>query len=105
MAHLKADNDHQWNMSAQLAPEFEYDQRIAWWRANFSCLGALARSVRRGENFQCVTEKFLPFRVKMRRNPAFLWAFNEIFGIDRCTVGMDTSICAVEIPILPNRRG
>jgi hypothetical protein len=34
MVHLKEDNDHQWNhqwnMSAQFAPEFEYDQRIAW---------------------------------------------------------------------------
>ena len=30
MAHLKADNDHQWDMSAQPAPAFEYDQRITW---------------------------------------------------------------------------
>jgi len=30
MAYLKADNDHQWDMSAQHAPEFKYDQHIAW---------------------------------------------------------------------------
>ena len=30
-----------------------------------------------------------------------LWAFNEIFGIDRCATGMDTSICAVEFLFFP----
>ena len=54
----------------------------------FLALGALARSVRRGGNFQCVTGKFLPFRVKVKQSRGFLWAFNEMFGIDRCTVSM-----------------
>lgn len=35
-------------------------------------VGVLVRSVRCGENFQCVAEKFLPFRVWVRRNPG-LW--------------------------------
>ncbi|MDP2760384.1 MAG: hypothetical protein Q8O64_08295 [Sideroxyarcus sp.] len=30
MAHLQAGNDHQWDMSAQPVPEFEFDQHIVW---------------------------------------------------------------------------
>jgi len=43
---------------------------------------------------------FLPFRVWVRRNSDFLWEFNDKIGIDRSAAVMDTSVCAVEIPIL-----
>ena len=79
MAHLKADNDHQWNMSAQLAPEFEYDQRIAWGRANFSRLGCTCVFGSARGKFSVRDGKFLPFRVRVRRNPGFLGVQRNIW--------------------------
>lgn len=43
-----------------------------------------------------MAEKFLPFRVWVRRNPGFLWEFNGKIGIDRRAVAMDTSMCGVK---------
>lgn len=66
----------------------------------FLAMGALVRSDRCGQNFQRGTEKFLTFRVWVRRGSDFMWEFNEKIGIDRSAAAMDTSICTFEIPVL-----
>jgi len=44
--------------------------------------------------------KILAFSREGEAKPGFLWAFNKIFGFDRCAAGMDTSIYTVEINLL-----
>lgn len=70
----------------------------------YFAVGALVRSARRGEDFQCVAEKSLPFRVFARKNPVFLGKYNKEIGIDRGAADMDTPICAFDIPILRHER-